>query len=298
MTIDWNWFFSSFAQSAAALIGIIGAFIISRLLGLSEKISSSITHFDNLVIEANKILAGISKRHFYWYTKTNVRYDSDIKEAIRKGDYDNLNRNEILAKIYATDRRLYKVDDAAMEAFNELFNANRPKQTETKLGGGLSMIHNPPISLDIPPVGIWDRLSKEKEAINELEIEARTVIQHFEQNLQDLNSYDETIQPLRVIIIMLMVAFPLTVIYPLHFMPIGTNEIPTVTFNPITIFKLLFSIKSFLLLAFFACIEGIFLYFLTLTNQMNKRLTTAKLNNSEDLRSIKTYSEYFDNDSE
>ncbi|WP_262887779.1 hypothetical protein [Flavobacterium bernardetii] len=42
MSIDWNWFFSSFCQSAAALIGIIGAFIISRLLGLGEKINATI----------------------------------------------------------------------------------------------------------------------------------------------------------------------------------------------------------------------------------------------------------------
>lgn len=296
MTIDWNWFFSSFAQSAAALIGIIGAFIISRLLGLSEKISSSISHFDNLVIEANKIIASISKRRFYWHTKTNVKYDSDLKDAIKKGEFDNLSQEEILAKIYAADQRLYKVDAAVMEAFNEVFKQNKPRPVETKFGSGLSIMHNPPIGvLDLVPPGIWDKLNNEREAINELEIEARTVIQHFYQNLQDLNSFDETIKPLRIIIIMLMVAFPLTVVYPLHFMPIATNEMPTISFNPITIIKLFFSIKSMLLIAFFGSIEGIFFYFLILTNQLSSRLWLARQNNSTDLRNIKTYSKYFDN---
>ena len=35
--MDWNWFFAAFAQCAAALIAIIGAFVISKLLGENEK---------------------------------------------------------------------------------------------------------------------------------------------------------------------------------------------------------------------------------------------------------------------
>jgi hypothetical protein len=296
MIIDWNWFFSSFCQSSAALIGIIGAFIISRLLGLSEKISSAISVFDNLVIEANRIIASISKRRFYWYTKTNVKYDSDLKDAIRKGDFDKLSKEEILKKLYNSNSRLYKNDDAVMEAFNEVFEANSPSRAQTELGGGFSMLHNSSISLDIPPIGIWDKLSKERETINNLEIEARTIIQHFEQNLQDLNSFDDTIKPLKVIIIMLMIAFPITVIYPLHFMPVTTNEDPTITLNLLTIIKSFLSIKSVLLLAFFATIEGIFLYFLILTNQLNSKLRTATQNKSDDMRNIKTYSQYFDDE--
>ena len=34
---DWNWFFAAFAQSGAALIGIIAAFIISKIIGELEK---------------------------------------------------------------------------------------------------------------------------------------------------------------------------------------------------------------------------------------------------------------------
>ena len=33
---DWNWFFSSLAQSVAALVGVLAAFMIARLLGGSR----------------------------------------------------------------------------------------------------------------------------------------------------------------------------------------------------------------------------------------------------------------------
>ena len=39
MNYDWNWFFSSYYQCAATLIGIIEAFVMSKLLGLSVKVN-------------------------------------------------------------------------------------------------------------------------------------------------------------------------------------------------------------------------------------------------------------------
>ncbi|RWX47315.1 hypothetical protein H206_03730, partial [Candidatus Electrothrix aarhusensis] len=38
--VDWNWFFAAFAQCGAALIGIIAAFIISKLLAEDNKYDS------------------------------------------------------------------------------------------------------------------------------------------------------------------------------------------------------------------------------------------------------------------
>lgn len=284
MSIDWNWFFSSFCQSAAALIGIIGAFIISRLLGLGEKINTTISQFDNYVIESNKIISNISNRRFYWYTKTIVRYDNDIKEGIKNGDYENLTRDEIINKILESDNRLYKVDNAIIEAFDELYKKHKPAPK-----GGFGTFPQ----IDIYPDGIWPRINQEKDNINQLEVEANSLIEYFHQNLQELNSFENTIKPLKVIIKTLMIAFPLTVIYPLHFMPIATNQNPEIIFNLATIIESFFSLKFFLLLIFFFTIEGIFYYFLTLTNEFAKSLKNAKENNSVNLRDIKYYSEYF-----
>ena len=283
MSFDWNWFFSSFCQSAAALIGIIAAFIISRLLGLGEKVNSVISSFDNLVIEFNRIVESTSNRNFYWYTKTRVKNDSDLADAIIRGEYENLNSDEICEKIYEEDSLLYKVDPAVMEGFQYLYDQYKPNGS------------NPPhrALLMVTP-GIWDKLNDERELIDQLEIESKVTIKKFSQNLQDLNSFKGSILPLRYIILALMIAFPLTVIYPLHFMPVIANENPEVIFSPAIIFKSIFSLKFILLAIFFVSIEGIFLYFLYLTKEFEKTLNTAIANNSDTYRNINNYSTYFE----
>jgi hypothetical protein len=240
--------------------------------------------FDNYVIESNKIISSISNRRFYWYTKTIVRYDQDIKDGIKNGDYENLTKDEIINKIIEADERLYKVDNAIIEAFDELYKNHKPAPK-----GGFAILPQ----IDIYPDGIWTRINQEKDNINQLEVEANSLIEYFHQNLQELNSFENTIKPLKIIIKMLMIAFPLTVIYPLHFMPIATNQNPEITFNLITIVESFFSLKFILLSIFFFTIEGIFYYFLTLTNELAKSLKSAKENNSNNLRDIKYYSEYF-----
>lgn len=292
MNNDWNWFFSSFCQSAAALIGIIGAFIISRLLGISEKINSTISEFDNLKIDYNKILLNINNCHFYWYTKMHVRYNSDLHDQIKNGDFDNLNREEILNKIYDLNSHLFKIDEAVIESFEKAYKEYKPKYTE--LSNGLSVKNSSFAgTFDIPPKELWDNLSEEKSSIDKLEIESRTLIQHFERNLQNLSAFDDSIKPLKFIVILLLIAFPFTVIYPLHFMPMATNTNPEIIYNLFEIFHSIFNFKSALLFLFFISIESIFWYFLFITNQLSLKLISAKENNSEDLRTLENYSEHF-----
>ena len=63
-TTDWNWFFASFAQCAAALIAIIAAFIISKLLGEAEKGEIHNSKIDELIIRYNDLFKRISARYF------------------------------------------------------------------------------------------------------------------------------------------------------------------------------------------------------------------------------------------
>ncbi|WP_035643505.1 hypothetical protein [Flavobacterium sp. ASV13] len=292
MNNDWNWFFSSFCQSAAALIGIIGAFVISRLLGISEKINSTISEFDNLKIDYNKILLNIKNCNFYWCTKVHVKYNNDLHDQIKNGDFDNLSPEEILNKIYELDNQLFKIDEAVIESFDKVYEEYKPKYTP--LGNGMS-VKNLSFAgaFDIAPTGLWDTLSEQKSLIDKLEIESRTLIQHFERNLQNLKAFDDSTKPLKTIIILLLVAFPFTVIYPLHFMPMPTNSDPEITFDLFSVLNSMVTFKSVLLFIFFASIESIFWYFLFIINQLNEKLISAKEDNSEDLRTLENYSEHF-----
>ena len=213
-----------------------------------------------------------------------VYYNDDVKAGIKNGDFENLTKEEIINKILKADIRLYKVDNAIIESFEELYKKYKP----TPKGGFTTFSQ-----IDIYPDGIWARINQEKDNINQLEVEANTLIEYFHQNLQELNSSENTIKPLKVIIKMLMIAFPLTVIYPLHFMPIPTNQNPEITFKIIIIIQSIFTLKFFLLSVFFLTIEVIFYYFLILTNELTKSLRDAKENNSDNFRDKNYYSEYF-----
>ncbi|WP_160714197.1 hypothetical protein [Chitinophaga solisilvae] len=279
MNTDWNWFFSSFCQSAAALIGIIAAFLISRLIGMNEKVNAIISGFGELVIDRNKIIHGLGQRRFRWYNSTLMRYNEHLVEDIRRGHFSGFSEIDILEKIYSEDDRLFKANDVVLHTFAEM---------REKYGGGRSA------AIEMPPKDTWEQIRKERELIDHLEMEARKLIQLFKKNEQELKVFRDTFRPLSYIIIVLMIAFPLTVIYPLHFMPVQSNRPPVLTLHWSVILRTVMSLKGFLLAIFFVTIEGIFLYFLTLVNKMRREVMTAAGRHSPDYQKIHYYSPYLD----
>jgi hypothetical protein len=285
MNFDWNWFFSSFCQSAAALIGIIAAFVISRLLGLNEKVNNLISTFDGLLIEFNKIKSSLSNRRFYWHASASVKYNSKLQNEIKNGLYDGLSKEEQIQKVYDCVSGIYKITDAVEKSFNEIFQKLSPKSKKVILE---------PIELLFPPKEIFQNLSEEKEKINFLEIESRTLIELFKQNYISLKNIKDEIKPLKIIIVVLMFGFTITVIYPLHFMPVVSNTNPDVSFNLLFILKSVLSLKTLLLFLFFITIEGLFGYFLFMINSIEKRLDSTIFKNNQDYKIISFYSEYFE----
>ncbi|MCK9404401.1 MAG: hypothetical protein M0Q26_13505 [Chitinophagaceae bacterium] len=293
MNTDWNWFFSSLSQSAAALIGIIGAFVISRLIGLSERIHTAKSNFDDLVIKFNQTKSSLSNRRFSWYVRNQVDESDKISEAIESGEFKNLSDQEVLAKIYNLEKKLFKVDDEILKAFRGLNLKIKKSHDQQRDPLGFTSGISPKL-LDLKPAGFWDNLRDEGEAINSLKVEAISLIQYFQKNKTEAVSLSVTIKPLRIIILLLMVAFPLTVIYPLHFMPVLLNNPPEVTFNPIDILKTLFSLKFIILFILFLTIEGIFFYFLIITKQLLVSSSSIFSDLEFDYMNIKSYSQFFE----
>jgi hypothetical protein len=55
MTQDWKWFFSYLSQSAAAIVGIFGAFIITQTFSNQTSFSEKKFKTKQLLIQARKI---------------------------------------------------------------------------------------------------------------------------------------------------------------------------------------------------------------------------------------------------
>lgn len=291
--MDWNWFFSSFSQSAAALLGIIGAFIISRLIGIDEKRNVLTSEFDDLVISYNKIKELLSVRKYDWLNRIFIKYDDDLIKKIQNREFDNISDDEILGELYQQDNRLYKSDTQLLISFKELYEKYKPKEEPIRKPGEVYITHNPLPILNIPPDGMWDNVSRERELINDYLIEASELIRKFNKNHQSIGGFIKGLSIINKIVWTLIISFPILVVYPLHFLPIEIGQIPELTFDFCLIIKMLFTVKSFLLLIFIISIESIFIYFLVLIKQIREVLSNHQDNNIDEYTNIKSYCEYY-----
>jgi hypothetical protein len=290
MTIDWNWFFGAFAQCAAALIAIIGAFIISKLLGESEKEEIQNSRIDDLIIHYNDLKKRISVRYFDWYDKRNIEYSSDLKKSIKNGDFSVMDDDEMLQKLFEIEPDLFGTP-SCLGTLNDLILKLRTEE-ETSFENGLSSVISQ-MSLNIVPEGLWDKLGKEKDLINQLGIESAKLIEQFVKAKNDIWITKNNLTPIKITIYILCVGLILTVIYPLHFMPIAENQSPTIVFDFELICFHVFSLKGFLLLSLTIVIEGIFGYFLWLLKSVEKKYNGVLAKLEDKYYAINEYSEYF-----
>ncbi|MBL6447635.1 hypothetical protein JMN32_15055 [Fulvivirga sp. 29W222] len=275
MTIDWNWFFAAFAQCGAALIGIIAAFIISKLLNESEKAENLDQQLARLVVNYKDIKLRIANRSFDWFNRKTIQRSSNIKGAIKNGDFDNLNITETLDMLYALEPRLYKSN------LNLATLTKRITDIQTSAFG------------ELLPVNIQNGLNEEMELIDALKIEALTHIDHFKLLKNELHNTKIKLKPINYSIIVLSIGFVFTVIYPLHFMPLSLNESPKIVWSMSVFFQHLSSLKGILLVFLTAVIEGIFIYFLILTYKLKQKYLNASERILDDHTKLEGYSSYF-----
>jgi hypothetical protein len=277
MSTDWNWFFSSFCQCSAALIGIIAAFIISRLIGLNEKVNGIISQYEQLLIEKETLIAALSRRRYNIFNIAYMNYVGSIRRQIVDGEFKSLSEPQILKKLYTDHTSLYKDDEGISKKFLDLNQRLRfQKDTGT-----------------IPiPANVQKETDEEKERISKLEVDARTLINKFTANKRDLNNFTGTFKPLQVVIVFLMIAFPITVLVPLQFMPMLPNSSPIITINLTSIILYLSSIKFILLFLFFLAIEGILFYFLQINRSYNQTIRDTIAQYPHELFKLETYSPF------
>lgn len=283
--MDWNSFFSTMSQSAAGLIAIITAFVISKLLGENEKQEKLEGEVDELIIEYNDAIQRISVRKFEWYDKINIEYSKDLEKAIERGEFENLSDEKKLERLFQIEPRLFRTENCIIE-LNNLIRQIFPNQ-----GFGKNF------RIVIAPNGLWNNISNEREMINQVKIDSITLINKFKKVKSDIISAKKNLTPFRTTIYILCLGFFLTVIYPLHFMPMALNEVPKLGFSFNSIFELLFSLKGGFLLILSFVVIIIFGYFVLVLKRTYHRYKQLENNLQERYFNIGDYSRYFDHNS-
>jgi len=85
--MDWNWFFSAFAQSAAAIVGIFGAFIISKIINNQSKFNENKGLLQQYLNDALNLKNRFYSCNIEWYNeRTRESSLEDISLEIKKGE--------------------------------------------------------------------------------------------------------------------------------------------------------------------------------------------------------------------
>ncbi|NLA23812.1 MAG: hypothetical protein GX879_02490 [Bacteroidales bacterium] len=285
VNIDWNWFFSALAQSGAALIAIIAAFIISKLLGESEKQEILSDDYLSFEMKRKDLIRRIDNSPFDWCDRLTIKYSSKIRNAIKDGlfaEVEDLGDEGKIEALFIVEPNLYGVDNC-IDYLNE-----RIEEYDINYPSGIR-----PSSF--APDGLWHKISNKKEQISSLELDSLHLIELFENLKKSFHNKALTFKPIKITIFFLMFGLFFNVIYPLHFLPLKINENPVLVYTLDNFLKLFFSTKGFLLLLLFLFIEGIFIYFLIFIYKIEKKYKSLINGITDDILDVKSYSSFFHN---
>jgi hypothetical protein len=301
---DWNWFFSSLSQCGAALIGIIAAFIISKLLTENEKKDRIKITVRDFILEFQNLKTKLNNRYFDWYNRNNIETD-ELLDAINNGDFEGLSVSESEMKLYSLVSKIY-YSHKNLEKLNQLIKREKEKIKSEPPKGYLQTYFNefgnyrlpvipPPIIPKMPSTDINLQLIEERDLIEGLRADCSNLIQKFQTIKSDIDNLPNNLKPLKITIWILMIGFLVTVVYPLHFIPMSDHTSPHIVLSISVFWQNLWSIQGILLLFLTIIIEGILIYFLFLIKSIKNGYIQAKADIKDEYLTLSGYSEYFKN---
>jgi hypothetical protein len=312
--MDWNWFFSSIAQSAAAIVGIFGAFIITKVLSNQVLFGEKTVRFRSLQSDASRLVDSANNLAFPWYIRLNKERQLENAVDLLK-ENDDLTPDELYAKLDfpiflprgdaiqvlqgLKDQRA-RLKEALRQRRIEEAQQRAERQERLRLAGmgGLTTgfegsahayMEAPDMShlraLSHPHA----QLSKERDAMDALEVEIRHHMRTITDFLQTTSSNPESSPAIAWALVMVAALFLVGVVYPLSFLPTPSTWTPAVEFSGF--WARLFSLRGLLLTA----ISVIFLAALTMFAVMNRRLRYApeKVQALQAFTHVATYSPYY-----
>ncbi|MGN2463538.1 hypothetical protein ACTAB1_00465 [Pseudomonas fragariae (ex Marin et al. 2024)] len=167
MSVDWNWFFSSLSQSAAAIVGIFGAFIITKIFSNQTVFHEKKAKSRDLLIQAQKISDTANSFNIEWYNKYYNRPEysdfhdyleehfpacespQEVTEAVLNGYIDIkrfsifTEREEIKAELRFITRSVFKDNQGKREqreSINRAYIESKKRMQNNPMSGFLGSV--------------------------------------------------------------------------------------------------------------------------------------------------------------
>jgi hypothetical protein len=213
--MDWNWLFSSVAQSVAALVGVLGAFLISRMLNSEAALGRNRSRTRELLRESENLADRANARYFNWYNERTLENGlGDVARAIGH-DEAVLSADEYYST-YSFSKYVPKATVLAeIESVIKRETERRGRRDYLSLIG----------SIATPEVRA--NLTDEREEINQLVIAVKSNIRAVREHLDTVKTNPERSNIVRVALAALLLLFWSGVVYPLTFLPVSLTEPPT-----------------------------------------------------------------------
>lgn len=302
LTTDWNWFFSSVAQSAAAIVGIFGAFIVTKILANQSVYAEKNRRMQELITLGEKLVDATSRLTFEWYHKHDSASEiEDLEKLLEKDEteapeslYEKLRFSPYIARADAI-QTISRVKSNREERLQREREESRRQMEQARTMGIGSAFAIPARSNLMSGLNsslhLQPQLTKEREEIDEM----YTEVKHHTRVVSDFHalvvSHPESSALITASLVLILTLFFAGVIYPLSFMPLPVNWKPSLSFSEIPNF--IFSLRGALLTVVSILFSAMLAMFFVLNIRM--RYPQALLDQLEQFKHLSKYSKYFAN---
>lgn len=281
--MDWNWYFGALAQSAAAIVGIFGAFIITKILTNQSTHAQKSNRAKEVLAESQRVVDSANDLSIGWYLERCIEDELDDLNSLLETDdtlppetyYDKLNFPYLLERKRAVEIIQNAIEHRrrriAYEGKKRREAEERAKASPLARALHLEPLYHPPTALDgLRSVNVQNQVEQEREAIDTVIRDARHQIRVVNDFLDTVRGNPESSPQITYTLLLVAVLFFAGVIYPLSFLPTpidGSFEITLAAFWP-----LLLSLKGALL----AIVSVVFMSVLVMFFWLNISLRYSK----------------------
>lgn len=252
--MDWNWFFSSTAQSAAAIVAVFSAFIITKIISNQAQFGSNKRRINSFLNESKKYMELAKYRRIGWYCQYCVNKETNkIQEKAKSGKLP-----ATAEEYYFTSTLpLFVKRGGLIERIDQIMKFKTYSKTTAD-----AFI---PVR-SVAEIAEESQIREEQNEIYDLIADIKHHIMLLNDLVEELSDNDESSPVIRWSIIASMSLFYIGVIYPLGFMPLPQNA--TISLGITAIPDYIFCFKGALLSVLTLIFTGINVYFLRKNNGM------------------------------
>ncbi len=276
--MDWNWFFSSLAQSAAAIVGILSAFIITKVISNESEYKKNHAMLQTIRLDCDHCIERIEARYIHWYNK-QIR-DRELEDLDdRLFEINSPDPNHYLKKLNFSP---YDDFSSIREHISQrIATLGIPIKKEKRSSRAIDERETwtPPIIPMRPdPIVEQYKLSRieslhdERENIDQVTIEIKKQARTVEHFLNQIEKNPEFSKLINISILSILALFFIGVILPLAYLPQKIDSLPF--FN--LYLKSFFSLKGVILIIISLIFTGIMIVFLKINSSL--KYSTSSIN--------------------